>query len=70
MKNKILLASLAIASVTFFQSCSVTIGKDGQPGKDGSSGDAVVSKTEKFGIRTEYMDTSVKPNEDFCIFSI
>ncbi len=65
MKNKTLLASLAIPLITFFQSCSVTIGKDGQSGKDGVSGDAVVSKSEKFGIRTEFMDTSVTPNEDF-----
>ena len=65
MKNKTIQASVAIALVVFFQSCSVTIGKDGQPGKDGLSGDAVVTKSEKFGIRTEFMDTSVKPNDDF-----
>jgi putative endopeptidase len=65
MKNKTIQASVAIALVVFFQSCSVTIGKDGQPGKDGLSGDALAAKSEKVGIRTEFMDTSVTPNEDF-----
>ena len=60
--NKKTLSLLAIAGIFMLNSCAITIkGERGKPGENGK----LASTAKDEGINLSYMDTSVRPQDDF-----
>lgn len=64
--RKISLSLCALSGMLVLNSCVITKGEHGKPGKPGLTAQAMNTKDE--GINLSYMDTSVRPQDNFYDF--